>query len=290
MPEFVGKDFKNEWRDLADEDYHKDLTAVARGDLLAFRKSGRAFLARRTKEETGGVSDAMRFGRAAHMLALEPEKFKKTFVIMPEFTGMTKDGTMSTRSKDAIQKRDAWLNELPPGTEILKTEQELKDLVGIYDALLLHPDSRDLFTGGIVERCGYYRDPITGLKCRIKPDCINTKINGLFDFKTTTDCSYKRFSASIWEHRYDFQLEMYSQGAAQILGVKPDILGWGAVEKTAPYEVAVWIADSAMLEIAERHYRQALDGLASTIRNGGFGFQQERAQNIGLPMWAMSEA
>jgi exodeoxyribonuclease VIII len=290
MPEFVGADFKNEWRTIPEKDYHSDLTAVARGDILAFRKSGKAFLARRGKEadEEGETPQPLRIGRAAHILALEPHRFKDTFVVMPEFTGMTKDGKLSAQSKEARDKKATWLADRPPGTDFV-TEEELNHLRGMCEALLQHPQARSMFENGILENVGYYRDPETGLKCRIKPDCISERLNGLFDFKTARDVSYKRFSNSVWDNRYDIQLVKYAFGAAQILGRKPDVLGWVAVEKTPPYEVAVWIADEAMIELAERHYRKAMNGIAEAVRTNTFTFRQKEAQNLGLPQWAFYE-
>lgn len=288
LPEFVEQSFKNEWRDIPEDDYHKDLTAVARGDILAFMRSGRAFLARRAREQKDDVSDAIRIGRAAHILALEPQKFARTYVVMPEFVGKTKDGKDSTRSKEAIEKREAWIADQPPGAEFVSAE-ELSNIRGMCDAVLLHPRARGMFEGGILEQVGYYRDPVTGLKCRVKPDCIATDINGLFDFKTTRDASYRRFASSIWDNRYDIQLAMYAEGAGQILGKKPDILGWVCVEKEPPYEVGVYIADIAMMELAEKHYRTALDGLAEAVKTGNFTFRQQEAQTISLPNYAFYE-
>lgn len=290
LPEFVPETFLNEWRDIPEFDYHSDLTAVARGDILSFRKSGRAFLARRGQEQDvdAELSDPMRVGRAAHMLALEPQRFRQTYVVMPEFTGYTQAGELSTRSKEAKDKRANWMAEQAPGAEFV-TAEELKHLVGMCDALLLHPQAKSMFEGGILEKCGYYRDPITGLKCRIKPDCVDPSINGLFDFKTARDVSHRKFASAVNSHRYDIQLVKYAYGSGQILGRRPDILGWVAVEKKPPYEVAVWQMGPMTQERAERHYRQSLDGIAEAIRTNTFEFRQREAEILEISNWDLQE-
>lgn len=290
LPDFVPDDFTNEWRDIPERDYHTDLSAVARGDILSFRKSGKAFLARRGQEqdEDAELSDPMRIGRATHMLALEPQRFKETYVVMPDFVGYTKDGKESANSKEARDKRASWKAEQKPGSEFV-TAEELTHLIGMCDALLLHPQAKEMFEGGILEKCGYYRDPITGLKCRIKPDCVSPSLNGLFDFKTARDVSYRKFGQACNDHRYDIQLVQYAAGAGIILGAKLDILGWVAVEKRPPYEVAVWIMGPQTLERAERHCRKALDGIAEAVHTNKFEFRQKEAEILEFPQYCFFE-
>lgn len=284
LPDIVGEDFKNEWREMPEADYHKDLSAVARGDILAFLKSPASLLGRRRREENDEPSEALKFGRAAHMLALEPEKFRKTYVLMPEFIGLTKDGKESKRSAEAIAKKEKWLADLPPGTEPL-TEEDLFNLNGICEALLKHQDTRGIFEGGILENIGYYRDPATGLKGRVKPDCIQPELEMLIDFKTTREGGPDEFANVIARTRLDIQLVKYSVATKAIMGLEPKNRGWVCVEKTDPWEPAFYRADERMLQVGQEDYRRAMDGIAECLAKGEWPFRQKALQPIDFPQW-----
>src|SRR4051812_4960413 len=92
--------------DLSNELYHADKTAVSSTSLRRILKSQRSFFIGQTAipEET----NALRFGSAIHTAILEPEIFKKTYVIMPKFNG---EGSM--------KKKADWRLSLEPGSMIL---------------------------------------------------------------------------------------------------------------------------------------------------------------------------
>jgi hypothetical protein len=289
MIEIVGKEFENHWKEnQPEQEYHADVTAIGSGRLKVILKSPATFHAMFGERKAEEPSEAMKFGTLVHRAILEPDKLWNSFVVEPAFTGFTKDGKESANSADAKLKRQAWRNSLPEGTTIV-TQDDYDRLRGMMEALLRNRDAFNILKNGKTEISGYYRDPETGIKCRIRPDFLQFNLNALVDLKTTRDCSLNEFSKIIWNYRYDFQLAMYCEGIRQITGKAPDYPAIIAIEKTPPYEVAVYLADEAMLERGALDYRKALRLLKQCLDKNEWPGYQTSVQSISLPQWAFWE-
>lgn len=275
--EIVPADFKNEWREgQPHEEYHADLTAIGSSRLRRILKSAASFKAS-FEEVEKPENDIFRFGRAVHMAIFEPNAFKKAYVVAPDFGPM-----QSSKNREA---KAAWMSDLPPQTLVVK-QDELTHLSGMMNALIQHKEAYSLLKNGKPEISGYYRHPETGIKCRIRPDFLQFNVMALVDLKTTRDCSMEKFSRSCWDYRYDFQLAMYCDGIKQITGQTVHYPTLIAIEKEPPYEIAVYIADEAMMDRGERDYHRALRKLRECIDKNEWPGYQAGLQNITLPPWA----
>jgi hypothetical protein len=234
-------------------------------------------------------TEAMQFGTLVHQVILEGADFLKRYVVQPKFVGLTKDGRESELSAAAKEKREAWLTEQVLAGNIIVTQKEFDDIRGMLDSVLDHADAFALLKNGVTEVSGYYRDPDTGILCRLRPDYISFEHMVLCDLKTTRDVEMEAFSKTIWNFRYDFQLAMYGEGAAQICQRKVEYHAFIAVEKEPPYECAVYLADEAMLEKGLQDYRRSLKMLRSCIDQGQWPRYQRSMQNIALPLWALRD-
>ena len=285
--ETPGPDFEPHWvYELDESAYHADRTAVSSTSLRAILKSPKTFWSQFVdgigKEET----DAMKFGRLAHMAILEGEKFKERYRVMPRFSGLTKDGRESEQSGEARDKRKAWLADQPPGAVVV-TEEERDQLLGMIDSVLAHPVASELLKNGGTEVSGYYVDPKTGVKCRIRTDFLSFDGDTLVDVKTTLDCSIQEFSKQVWNRRWDFQLAMYSAGVEAITKQKPKQEVFIAIEKVPPYEVAVYVADDVLMTIGRVDYRRALDKLHACIQANRWEGYSDGIQNLFLPKYVL---
>lgn len=281
-PERAGPDFTPQLiQGVSEAAYHTDLACVARGDLLSFMKTPAHFVARRRQPyEVSTKSQTLRFGRAAHVLILEPEKFRDLFQIIPSF------GPLQSPANRA--KKAAWFSELPPEACAV-TLEEMTTLFGMVRALISHQDARDLLMEGVAEASGYYADPVTGLKLRIRPDFIKHTIGALIDFKTTIDASSEAFQRSFWKYRYDFQLAMYAEGVRLITGRDPKFVAIVAMEKKPPYRCEVYTYDKSELRLGYEDYRKALDGLAVCLDSDTWPCSNGKAKQMFLPKYAESQ-
>lgn len=283
------EDFKAHWAEGVPNDvYHADRTSVSSTGLRRLLKSPKTF-----KAALDGPpiepTEAMKFGTLVHHVILEGADFLKRYVVAPEFVGLTKDGRESKQSASAKAKRDEWHTEQILAGNVIVEQKEFDDVRGMLDSVLLHQDAFALLKNGVTEVSGYYRDPETGILCRLRPDYISMQHMVIVDLKTTRSVEEEEFSKAIWNYRYDFQIAMYGEGAEQICQRKVDYHAFIAVEKEPPYECAVYLADEAMLEKGQQDYHRSLRILRQCIDAGHWPRYQKNMKNIALPHWALRE-
>lgn len=273
------QEYANSWVEgMNDETYHADKTSVSNStlkvaELVSLKSFYHSFFVAERKEP----SQDMKFGKLAHMAILEGTQFKERYRVMPEFVGPTLDGKMSAQSKAAKEKRAAWIADQPPGT-IITTMAERDQILGMIDSLLSHAKANDFLRTGIAEVSGFYRDPVTGIRCRIRPDFMCRKRRIITELKTTMDCSEKAFQWQIFGDRsglwYAMQLAMQMEGFKIIEGKPIEAAAWVAIEREAPYEVAVHPMWPAVQDLGHIRYRRALTKVKEGIDSGVWSGRQ----------------
>lgn len=266
-PEFVGPEFKGFFSNaISDLDYHTDHSAVARGDVLEALKSPAHVAARRQEPyEATSTNKVFRIGRAVHMLLLEPALFRKRFIIQPVFSGKTLDGRDSAQSKEAKLAKAAWQASLPASATVV-TVDEMGMLFGMAQSIAANSTAIALVEGAICENAVFFREPVTGFKCRTKPDAINRQLSALIEVKTTvSDLSEFAFQKAVWDHRYDIQLAMQADGVKQVTGDLPETQAIIAMEKNPPYGCRVFELDSALRARGHLDYQRGLGVIAASV-------------------------
>lgn len=277
LPEFAPSDFKALFvDDLSNEAYHKDKSCVSSTALKTILKSPATFYAKWTDRDPFTQTDAMRFGSLVHMAVLEPHKFFATHIRIPDF------GDQRT-TKNRAAKED-YLSSLKPGTMVV-TESDYIKLEGIVNSVLSNVEASNLLKHGKAESSGFYRDPVTSIKCRIRPDFFNEELMALVDLKTTVSCEKAEFEKSIWNYRYDFQMAMYCEAIRNITGRDVNYAIFLAIEKTPPYEVALYVADQKVRDHGTLDYYRALQTLQACLLSNKWYPYQRGLQEISLPPW-----
>lgn len=286
-PEFVGPEFKGSFSNtISDLDYHTDHSAVARGDVLAALKSPAHVAARRQEPyEAVSTNKVFRIGRAVHMLLLEPALFRKTFVIQPVFSGKTLDGRDSTQSKEAKLAKASWQATLPSSATVV-TVEEMGMLFGMAKSIAANATAIALIEGAICENAVFFRDPVTGLKCRTKPDAINREMSAIIEVKTTiSDLSEFAFQKAVWDHRYDIQLAMQSAAVKEVTGYQSETQVIIAMEKNPPYGCRVFELDLALRQRGCLDYQRGLGVIAASATSNEWPGYPETG-NITIPKFA----
>lgn len=271
--------FNNQWtRDLPNDQYHRDKTSISSSSLRQFLRSPAHFHEYLVGEKAP-PTPAMITGTMVHSLVLEPERFRAEYVVMPDFP---------LRSKLGKAMHERWCHENRDKNVIREADMQM--LVGIAKSLVSNPTIVKMLKASEKEVSGYYRDPVTGLKCRIRPDAIARGGEILLDFKTTKDASYDAFTRSIVDFRYDIQLAMYEQGIKEITGAAPVTTAIIAVEKTPPYSCAVYEMTEGILSTGNLQYRQALDGIKRCLERDEWPQYFEGApQKVFMPDWFVNK-
>lgn len=213
-------------------------------------------------------------GTAAHCAILEPERFARDFVV---FDGPRRAG----KAWEAFEAA----NE---GKTILKVD-ELEAARAIQRAVLEDPLAGRYFSGcGDNEATLYWRDVLTGLECKARPDRM-TSIGGehvIVDLKGTKDASPKWFPRDAANYLYHLQAAFYSDGYEAVVGVRPRYV-IVAVELAAPHDVVVYQLDEDTLAAGRETYREALQSVAACRKAEQWPGAAGGAEMVlELPSWA----
>jgi hypothetical protein len=244
------------------------------------------------KNDDDGEKDHFRFGRAAHCLVLEPQKFKETYVVEPEFIGLTQDGRPSKTSKDAKEKREQWRNSLSPEVQIV-TEKERDDLTYMVDSLVQDPVIKGLLKTGRPEVSGFFQDKDTGLWCRIRADYLSRDAQGrlyLADLKTAQSVNEGIFATAAARFWYDIQLAFYLDGIEQITGEKVEQVGLIAVEKKPPYQACLYWLTEDDLETGRAWYKHGLKVLKKSITENDWPPAAKSGVMLEMPTWRKNQS
>lgn len=234
-------------------DQYRQIDAVNHGLLLTLETYS-PLHAKWLRENPPTDTPALRIGRAAHALVLEPETFAERWVVAPDVDRRTKEG------------REEWEQFVrqSQGREILSPAEyeAIRAMATAIESQRLHK----LVRAGRAEVVLIWDDPDTALRCKARLDYLHHE-RGLFviDFKTTESAAEDAFAWSIQKYGYFSQAAFYCMGCEEIFGQTPGYT-WLAAEKAPPYAVAGYQIQSATLNAgtefcrrALRHYRRCLD-------------------------------
>jgi exodeoxyribonuclease VIII len=222
-------------------DYHKDTTKISKSGLDLINKSplhywDRYFNPNAQEKKTA----ALTFGSAVHTKILEPSEFDKKYAIAP---------TIDRRTKDGKSKWDDFVSA-HTNHEII-TSDDYALIERINEAVLDHHQSSLLLSKlTTVEEVFTHED----MKC--KPDGI-TSLNIVLDLKTTEDASPYAFGRSALKYRYDVQAAFYTD-ILEANGLTVEGFVFIAVEKTAPFAVAVYVIEDEDINKGREKYLENL--------------------------------
>lgn len=278
--------FKNCWKEnVSIDEYHKDRSFVSSSMLKKILlKSPKTFHFEHFQGKEKEASDAMKMGKLAHLAILEGDEFERRYVVMPKFEAPTLKGEMSEQSKEAKMMRREWIESQSPDSIIVTAEQKY-NLVGMVKSIVSHETAKEFLREGLPEISGYYVDPETKIRLRIRPDFMSFERNIISDLKKTKNCHERSFQYDICSdggafepYWYDFQLAMYCEGYFHITGQKIQAASWLAIEDVEPWEIAVHPMTGSVQALGLVKYRTALRKLRACIDKGEWPGVQENGQ------------
>ena len=259
--------------------------AVSQSQLKVFRQSPAHFHAKFGQPvpavfaDAYAGSDEMFAGSLCHCATLEPEAFDLRYLVGPD---------VKTR------RAKAWTEavEANPGRVLITPRQYA--VAQAQAAALRRVDAvAEILVGGQCEVSAFWVDPLTGLRCRCRPDCANSEFGTrldplamLLDVKTTRDASRRAVQMTIARYGYHCQAEWYRRGYAAASGVPVAGFIFAFVESEYPFAVSVYELDSEAFGIAGRDNRETLDRLAQCRLAGQWPGYSPEVETIGLPRWA----
>lgn len=206
----------------------------------------------RAPEET---ADHFEFGKAAHSLFLG-EAFKEHYAVRPaKFKDWRTDASREWRADQQLA-----------GKGILVPDQ-LVALEAIARSLAAHPLIKSGLLQGKVEHSIIWKDPVTGVWLRSRPDVLPEADGVAVDIKTTTDASPEAIQRACLQLGYPLQGALIGMGMKAVMGIQMTdfVLVW--IEKTPPYAVNVSPVDSEWIYWAMRQLRRAIDRFAKAVES-----------------------
>lgn len=261
-------------RELSNAHYHAH-PAYSKSDLDAANKSGRHLFDKKNGPPQPSTP-AFNFGTAVHASALPGEEFDSVAVRMPE--GL----------KKTTKEGKAFMAEHSDKIILNPTESYALDQMML--SMLQHPVSAGMINGelaGKSEQSFFATDEKTGLEIKCRPDFMLNDGSLILDLKTTLDASPKGFQRSMVNYRYYVQAAWYLDVVELATGKRPEAFLFVAVEKSRPFNTAVYVADEEMIKVGQEHARRDLDKIAEWQTSGVYPGYSDRAEMISLPKWML---
>ena len=277
LPVILPADYKNNYTtELQHDEYIAMTDSVSSGALRAFLKSAAHFidyLMIKEEDDEAGESKSLKFGTLAHLMVLEPKRFRECFLLQPDFGDQ--------RSSTNREKKNKWLYDLPKN-KIPINEKDLVRLTAIAENISKHPSARAMLEKGISEVSVFVRCPKTGLKLRIRVDWLVESLLDFIDFKTTTDAREEPFAKSIDKFGYDVQMSFYEYVLLLMFEkeIPPTLL---AAESKRPHSIAVYPVGMLTRDIGLQLVMQGLNGIKKCIDEDRWPSIQDEARVIEVP-------
>lgn len=217
--------------------------------------------------EKKSESSAMIFGRAIHHLILGEPNFQQFFAEQPETYEDPETGEVKKWSNNANECK-RWNNLRAKENRYVLTKAEIGKIRGI--AMAIHADNpvyQDLLTG-LVERSLFWRDPITGIWLKQRPDVIPTHSGDTVDLKTTTSVDWDDLEQSLFKFGYYQQGAMARDGLKHALDIDMQSFTLFFVEKDDPWCARPVTIKEIDIEIGAQCNRAALDIFAKCLKTG----------------------
>jgi exodeoxyribonuclease VIII len=241
------------------EDVYFAHDSISRSDLkILSGKTPAHFRFKRDTPDDREDSKSLIIGKATHCLVGEPQHYAKRFAVGPVVNMRTKAGEAQWADFVAMN----------PGKIILTAADEAlaKAMAdSVWRKLAACP-----LTQGVLDAIGngsakveatiIYDDPLTGVRCRVRPDILIFLPGGrilILDLKTTRDAAADKLGRDCGEYGYDLQAAMYPDGVRALFDVMPDFL-IVAVDKDAPHLAAIYRPDEDMVWTGRVKYRRGL--------------------------------
>lgn len=256
------------WMEISDEAYFNEFrTFLSSTDLRRILRSPAHF-----KNPQTETTPAMQFGTLAHAFILMPGDAEARYRAKSEVDGRTKEGK-------AVREWEANLSA-KQGVKFVSAS-DYNAAVSIASAVRTHLGACEILAGGVAEVSGVAND-FLGVNARIKPD-YRTDAH-IVDVKTCADARASGFIRSVMYYEYCVQAAYYCDVAEAIDGKKRAFY-WVAVEKDAPYAVAVYKASDDMLEYGRQQYRKAIEIYKECAALDLWPAYSQQIQELTLPTW-----
>jgi exodeoxyribonuclease VIII len=267
--------------DISDQDYHSrsELSSTgARLLLPEFGGSPAKFKYRQGREFNSASFD---LGKAVHAEVLG---VGAQAVAYPEDV-LASNGAASTKSAKE------WADSVRFEGKIPMKAADLRPIQGMAQAVLKHPTARPLFEVCALREVSVF-STVDGVPSRARFDALSEETpKGIYsvDLKTADDATKAGFERSVAKWGYDVQESWYEDVYEASTGNPINEFFFCAVEKTAPYEVAVFQLPEIWRLMGKRKAEEARRIFSECEASGLWPGYDPTIQILDPPTWVVFE-
>lgn len=271
---------------LPNEEYHK-IDAISKSRLsdasISMLKYFDSHIAPQTAEdedETPAQKKNLTFGSALHCRILEPERYEEEYLIVPKVDKRTKQG-----KEDFAHYEDRCAAE---GKTMILDKDAAKCEI-IAKKIHEHPVAGKLIGASTLKETSiFWEDPVTGEKCKCRPDTILLGNGIILDTKSARGVEEFQIEGENWERRHHFSPAHYGMGVEIALGVVINAYIFIASEKVRPFDTQLYIFDDLSLQAGQQHVRSLINQISECKKTGIWPGRSPDIKTIGLPRYALS--
>lgn len=267
------------YKDMSNNTYHNS-EGISKSGLDLIAKCPALYKDRYIDGNKSEPTSAMIIGSATHTAVFEPHLFDLEYAVAPAVDKRTKAGKAAFAAFEEESK----------GKHVL-TADSYANIMAISNAVRTDSRVSQILKYGEAENSIFHEDEDTGELIKVRPDWMHEDL--LVDLKTTVDASPDGFSKSCFNFRYHVQAAMYLDVANAAYKIhEPEFHGFNtfmfiAVEKTAPYQLAIYYADETMVELGRHEYMANFQLYCDLLGQDIYpGYNNDKIVPISLPYWA----
>jgi exodeoxyribonuclease VIII len=223
---------------------------ISSSDIKSFLKSPKYYYWNKYLNNVKEDQRHFAIGSALHEMILEPHLFKSNYIVIPKIDKRTKEGK-SLYNEFLIESQGKRLIE----------ENEMSMILEMAENATKNETFMSFLENSHREVSCYKVDETTGLNLRIRPDILPQNKSAIVDIKSCIDSSPKEFKRNVYSYGYSISAAYY----CDVLNREHYV--FAAIEKQAPYDIALYSLNDEMREFGKQQYRMALDLLTWSYDN-----------------------
>ncbi|WP_299076639.1 PD-(D/E)XK nuclease-like domain-containing protein [uncultured Paraglaciecola sp.] len=207
---------------MSNDEYHNPLRGISASVVKSLIEDPALLKWTQDAPQNTDKMAAIDFGTDFHAYFLEPHAFKEKYKVLPEF---------NRRKKEEKEAEIALIEEWKDAGITAATHEDMAKLESMAASAMAHPTVDAIMSlDGVAERSYFWKDKVTGVPCKCRPDWLVLDINDnnrpsfmrpnsdilVADIKTIADIS--RIQAQIENLKYFVQEPFYTQGISQVEG------------------------------------------------------------------------
>lgn len=228
----------------------------------------------------------LNIGKAAHDMILLSERWPEFYHVLPE--GFSRAATK--KFAEAIAEAD---EKAEAGLTILRHD-DAETVKAAADAILAHPTAVSALSNGVTEETLAWKDQLTGVWLRARPDFRpNSIVEGRdirvvadLKFMAPTFCDPRGFGRAIDNFGYHQSAAFYFDGIKAVYGVAPTHWLHVVVEKDAPYTVSLYDLPMEDIERGRAMNRRAIRIFDECLQADKWPAFTDGPMPVGLPEYA----